>query len=130
MLLLYIAVVLCIVIGQYCMQINATITQSADNWISYWLADNSVICMLSLLCFFFIVLRAMFIIFNLKSIIKQLLDLVFVFFHLKCIIKQLLDSVFVIYKIINVSERVISLAFGHIVIAGLDLDLDRRHFFM
>ena len=129
MLLLYIAVVLCIVIGQYCMQINATITQSADNWISYWLADNwisywladnSVICMLSLLCFFFIVLRAMFIIFNLKSIIKQLLDLVFGFFHLKCIIKQLLDSVFVICKIINVSERVISLAFGHIVTAGLD----------
>ena len=54
----------------------------------------------------------MFIIFGLKSIIKQLLDLVYGFLHLKCIIKQLLDSVFVICKIINVSVRVISLAFG------------------
>ena len=44
----------------------------------------------------------MFIIFGLKSIIKQLLDLVFGILFLKCIIKQLLDSVFVICKIINV----------------------------
>ena len=56
-----------------------------------------------------IVLRAMFIIFVLKSMIKQLFDLVYGFFHLKCIIKQLLDSVFVVFKIINVSVRVISL---------------------
>ena len=41
------------------------------------------------------VLRAMFIIFGLKSIIKQLLNLVYGFLHWKCIIKQLLDSVFV-----------------------------------
>ena len=54
----------------------------------------------------------MFIIFGLKSMIKQLFDLVYGFPHLKCIIKQLLDSVFVICKIINVSVRVISLAFG------------------
>ena len=54
----------------------------------------------------------MFIIFGLKSMIKQLLNLVYGFLHLKCIIKQLLDSVFVICKIINVSVRVISLAFG------------------
>ena len=54
----------------------------------------------------------MFIIFGLKSIIKQLLDLVFGFSHLKCIIEQLLDSVFVICKIISVSVRVIILAFG------------------
>ena len=52
----------------------------------------------------------MFIIFGLKSIIKQLLNLVYGFLHWKCIIKQLLDSVFVICKIINVSVRVISLA--------------------
>ena len=52
---------------------------------------------------------AMFIIFSLKSIIKQLLDLVYGFLHLKCI-KQLLDSVFVICQIIDVSVRVISLA--------------------
>ena len=45
----------------------------------------------------------MFIIFGLKSMIKQLLNLVYGFLHLKCIIKQLLDSVFVICKIINVS---------------------------
>ena len=45
----------------------------------------------------------MFIIFGLKSIIKQLLNLVYGFLHWKCIIKQLLDSVFVICKIINVS---------------------------
>ena len=44
----------------------------------------------------FIVLRAMFIIFGLKSMIKQLLNLVYGFLYLKCIIKQLLDSVFVI----------------------------------
>ena len=36
----------------------------------------------------------MFIIFGLKSMIKQLLNLVYGFLHLKCIIKQLLDSVF------------------------------------
>ena len=48
----------------------------------------------------------MFIIFGLKSMIKQLFDLVYGFLHLKCIIKQLLDSVFVICKIINVSVRV------------------------
>ena len=48
--------------------------------------------MLSLRGLFFIVLRAMFIIFGLK-----------------CVIKQLLDSVFVICKIINVSVRVIIL---------------------
>ena len=58
---------------------------------------------------------AMFIIFSLKSIIKQLLDLVYGFLHLKCIIKQLLDSVFVICQIINVSVRVISLAFGSLI---------------
>ena len=50
----------------------------------------------------------MFIIFGLKSMIKQLLNLVYGFLHLKCIIKQLLDSVFVICKIINVSVRVAS----------------------
>ena len=33
----------------------------------------------------------MFIIFGLKSMIKQLFDLVYGFLHLKCIIKQLLD---------------------------------------
>ena len=48
----------------------------------------------------------MFIIFGLKSMINQLLNLVYGFLHLKCIIKQLLDSVFVICKIINVSVRV------------------------
>ena len=45
----------------------------------------------------------MLIIFGLKSIIKQLLDLVFAFFHL-----QLLNSVLKIRKIINVSVIVIS----------------------
>ena len=35
---------------------------------------------------------AMFIIFSLKSIKKQLLDLVYGFLHLKCIVKQLLDE--------------------------------------
>ena len=54
----------------------------------------------------------MFIIFSLKSIIKQLLDLVYGFLHLKCITKQLLDSVFVICKIINVPVRIISRAEG------------------
>ena len=61
----------------------------------------------------------MFIIFGLKSMIKQLFDLVYVFLHLKCVIKQLLESVFVICKIISVSVRVISLAFGS---AYLDID--------
>ena len=51
----------------------------------------------------------MFIIFGLKSIIEQLLNLVYGFLHLKCRIKQLLDSVFVICQIINVSVRVISI---------------------
>ena len=78
--------------------------------------------MLSVRGLFFIVLRAMFIIFGLKSIIKQLLDLVFGFFHLKCTIKQLLDSVFVIRKIINVSVRVIILAFASASNSYLDID--------
>ena len=60
----------------------------------------------------FYVPSAMFIIFSLKSIKKQLLDLVYDFLHLKCIIKQLLDEVFVICRMINVEVRVISLAFG------------------
>ena len=59
----------------------------------------------------------MFIIFRLKSIIKQLLDLVYGFLHLKCI-----DSVFVICQIINVSVRVISLAFGSADNSYLDTD--------
>ena len=60
----------------------------------------------------FYVPSAMFIIFSLKSIKKQLLDLIYDFLHLKCIIKQLLDEVFVICRIINVEVRVVSLAFG------------------
>ena len=49
------------------------------------------------------VLRAMFVIFGLESVIKQLLNLLYGFLHWKCTVKQLLDSVFVICKIINVS---------------------------
>ena len=64
---------------------------------------------------------SMFIIFGLKSI-KQLLNLVYGFLHWKCIIKQLLDSVFVICKIINVSVRVIILAFGSANNSYLDID--------
>ena len=64
----------------------------------------------------------MFIIFGLKSIIKQLLDLVFGFSHLKCVIKQLLDSVFAICKIVNVSVRVIGLALVSAYNSYLDID--------
>ena len=66
------------------------------------------------------VLRTMFIIFGLKSIIKQLLNLVYGFLHWKCIIKQLLDSVLVICKIINVSVRVIILASANNSYLGID----------
>ena len=69
----------------------------------------------------------MFIIFGLKSMIKQLLNLVYGFLHLKCIIKQLLDSVFLICKIINVSVRVISLAFGSADNSYLDIDNSAHH---
>ena len=86
--------------------------------------------MLSLRGLFFIVLRAMFIIFGLKSIIKQLLDLVFGFSHLKCIIEQWLDSVFVICKIINVSVRVIILAFGSANNSYLGKIIDLNFVFM
>ena len=78
--------------------------------------------MLSLRGLSFIVLRAMFTIFDLKSMIKQLLDLVFGFFDLNCIIKQLVDLVFVICKIINVSVRIIILAFGSANNSYLDID--------
>ena len=61
------------------------------------------------------VLRAMFIICGLKSIIKQLLNIVYGFLHWKC-------SVFVICKIINVSVRVIILAFGSANNSYLDID--------
>ena len=70
----------------------------------------------------------MFIIFGLKSMIKQLLNLVYGYLHLKCIIKQLLDSVFVICKIINVvSVGVISLAFGSADNSYLDIDNSAYH---
>ena len=69
----------------------------------------------------------MFIIFGLKSIIKQLLDLVYGFIHLKCIKKQLLDSVFVMCKIINVSVRVISRAEGEADYSYLDSDNSAYH---
>ena len=69
----------------------------------------------------------MFIIFGLKSMIKQLFDLVYGFLHLKCIIKQLLDSVFVICKIINVPVRVISLVFGSADNSYLDIDNPAYH---
>ena len=69
----------------------------------------------------------MFVIFGLKSMIKQLFDLVYGFFHLKCIIKQLLDSVFVMCKIINVSVRVISLAFGSANNSYFDIDNSAYH---
>ena len=69
----------------------------------------------------------MFIIFGFKSMIKQLFDLVYGFPQLKCIIKQLLDSVFVICKIINVSVRVISLAFGSADNSHLDIDNSAYH---
>ena len=72
-------------------------------------------------------LRAMFIIFGLKSMIKQLLNLVYGFLHLKCIMKQLLDSVFVKCKIINVSVRVISLVFGSADNSYLDIDNSAYH---
>ena len=65
--------------------------------------------------------------FGLKSMIKQLLNLVYGFLHLKCIIKQLLDSVFVICKIINVSVRVISLAFSSDDNSYLDIDNSAYH---
>ena len=56
-----------------------------------------------------------------------ILNLVYGFLHLKCIIKQLLDSVFVICKIINVSVRVISLAFGLADNSYLDIDNSAYH---
>ena len=66
-------------------------------------------------------------IFDLKSMIKQLFDLVYGFLLLKCIIKQLLDSVFVMCKIINVSVRVINLAFGSAANSYLDIDNSAYH---
>ena len=69
----------------------------------------------------------MFIIFGLKSIIKQLMNLVYGFLHLKCIIKQLLDEVFVICKIVNVSVRVISPVFGLANNSYLDIDNSAYH---
>ena len=79
------------------MQINATITQSADNlvvladnWISYWLADNWISCWLgdnsvisacrSYYVFFIVLYFLLFYFLGLKSTIKQLLDLVFIFY--------------------------------------------------
>ena len=70
----------------------------------------------------------MFIIFCLKSIIsKTIVGFSFCFFHLKRIAKQLLDLVFVIWKIINVSVRIISLAFGSLDNFYLDIDNSAYH---
>ena len=69
----------------------------------------------------------MFIIFGLKFMIKQLLNLVYGFLYLKCVRKQLLDEVFMICKIINVSVRVISLAFGSADNSYFDIDNSAYH---
>ena len=61
----------------------------------------------------FIVLRAMFIIFGLISMIKQFFDLVYGFLHLKYIIKQLLDDIFGICRIINVKIRISYIDIGN-----------------
>ena len=90
----------------------------ADNRINYW----QLSACWAYEVYFFMVLRAMFIIFGLKSIIKQLLNLVYGFLHWKCIIKQFMHSVFVICKIINVSVRVIILAFGSANDSYIDID--------
>ena len=81
-----------------------------DNSLSYLLADNSISYLLADSYYFYCFMTHVHF-FRLKSIVKRLLDLVFVLFRLKCIIK-LLDSVFVICEIINVSVRVIKLAFN------------------
>ena len=65
--------------------------------------------------------------FQLKIYNKQLLDLVYGFLHLKCIINQLLDEVFVICRIINVSVKVISLAFSLADNFYLDIDNSAYH---
>ena len=49
------------------------------------------------------------------------------FLRLQCIIKQLSDSVFVICGIINVSVRVICLAFGSTDDSYLDIDNSAYH---
>ena len=100
-----------------CMQINATITQSADNlvvladnWISCWLGDNSVICMSILLCFFYCFIFFIVLFFGFEIYNKTIIGFGFYLLRLKCIIKQLL--VFVTCKIVNVSVRVVSRAEG------------------
>ena len=50
------------------------------------------------------------------------------FLRLQCIIKQLSDSVFVICKIINVSVKVICLAFGLADNSYLDVDNSAYHY--
>ena len=61
--------------------------------------------------------------FRLEIYNKQSLNLFLGFLHLKCIIQQLLDSVFVI----NVSVRVISLAFSWTDNSYLDIDNSAYH---
>ena len=109
-------------------------------WLSYLLADNWVICMLSLRCR--LLQYAVFVgingwhgnnIFSIFSVSCYGI-LLFKLFRrrnsfilleekdLQCIIKQLSDSVFVICKIINVLVRVIWLAFGSADNSYLDID--------
>ena len=107
------------------MQVNATITQSTGNSIMCQQITESVIdsyLHVEPTRFIFYGFTTMFIIFGLKSIIKQLLNLVYGFLHWKCIIKQLLDSVFVIRKMINASVTVIILVFGSANNSYLDID--------
>ena len=109
-------------------------------WLSYLLADNWVICMLSLRCrllqyagirwhqwlawqqhffdIFCFMLWASCFLSSSEGEIRQLLEEK----DLQCIIKQLSDSVFVICKIINVLVRVIWLAFGSADNSYLDID--------
>ena len=87
------------------------------------LTDNSVICMLSLRGLFFYCFTSHVYYFRLEIYSKTIIGFSFWFFPLEMyIIEQLLDSVFVICKIINVSVRVIILAFGPANNSYLDID--------
>ena len=124
MLLLYIAVVLCVVIDQ--LYADKCDYHTICRLLSYLLADNWVICMLSLRCR--LLQYAVFVGINgwhATTFLKYIFCFIFqinlffryhvYFLRLQCIIKQLSDSVFLICKIINVSVRVICLAFGSLI---------------
>ena len=105
-----------------------TSTIFIDNWISYWLADNSVNIFMSII-FYCFTSHVYYFRLKIYNKFKTIIGFSFWFFPLEMYNKKIIGSVFVICKIINinVAVTVISLAFGLADNSYLDIDNSAYH---